>query len=219
MYLMRATFLIDIVQPLRDNPALFIGERGMVRSPSLNILLLSSDVDLQAQLKHELREANLTMSKDWDSLPRTATKRPFDLVLVEARRGFDSLAGLHRTVDPAGTVVLSGNRAVLRQAGHFAQTIHWNGRPATASGDNLGLEDYIQSKLSDFVKGMKSSAARNLHPMLISAVERPLIALALKETNGNQIQAARLLGMNRNTLRKKITELRIPIKREKTRTS
>jgi DNA-binding protein Fis len=174
-------------------------------------------VDLQAQLKQELREANLTMSRDLDSLPRAVTKRAFDLVLVEARRGFDSLAGIHRTVDPAGTVVLSGNRTVLRQAGHFVQTIRWNGRPATF-GDNLGLEEYIQSKLSDFVKGMKSSAARNLHPMLISAVERPLITLALKETNGNQIQAARLLGMNRNTLRKKITQLRIPIKREKTRT-
>ena len=41
----------------------------------------------------------------------------------------------------------------------------------------------------------------------------PLIALALRETNGNQIQAAHLLGMNRNTLRKKITEFGIPVKR------
>ena len=81
--------------------------------------------------------------------------------------------------------------------------------------DKLCLESYIESKLSEFVKGMKSSAGRNLHPMLISAVERPLITFALKETNGNQIQAAHLLGMNRNTLRKKISELRIPIKREK----
>ena len=79
------------------------------------------------------------------------------------------------------------------------------------------LEDYIESKLGDFVKGMKNGSARNLYPMLIRAVERPLITLALKETNGNQIQAAHLLGMNRNTLRKKITDLRIPIKREKAR--
>jgi two-component system nitrogen regulation response regulator GlnG len=53
--------------------------------------------------------------------------------------------------------------------------------------------------------------------MFMSAVERPLIALALKETNGNQIQAAQLLGMNRNTLRKKIVEHRIPVKRERMR--
>jgi two-component system nitrogen regulation response regulator GlnG len=63
---------------------------------------------------------------------------------------------------------------------------------------------------------MRRGSARDLHPMLISAVERPLIALALRETNGNQIQAAHLLGMNRNTLRKKITEFRIPVKRSRT---
>jgi two-component system nitrogen regulation response regulator GlnG len=64
---------------------------------------------------------------------------------------------------------------------------------------------------------MKTSSARNLHTMLIKAVERPLISLALKETNGNQIQAAQLLGMNRNTLRKKIADLRIPVNRESAR--
>ena len=81
--------------------------------------------------------------------------------------------------------------------------------------ENQKLEDYIEFKLGDFVKGMKSGSARNLHPMLIRAVERPLICHALRETNGNQIQAADLLGMNRNTPRRKIAELHIPVKREK----
>jgi two-component system nitrogen regulation response regulator GlnG len=49
--------------------------------------------------------------------------------------------------------------------------------------------------------------------MLISAIERPLITKALQETKGNQIQAAELLGLNRNTLRKKIQDLHIPVKR------
>jgi two-component system nitrogen regulation response regulator GlnG len=48
-------------------------------------------------------------------------------------------------------------------------------------------------------------------------VEEPLITLVLRETNGNQMQAADLLGMNRNTLRKKITEFRISVKRERAR--
>ena len=45
--------------------------------------------------------------------------------------------------------------------------------------------------------------------MIITEIERPLISLAIKETKGNQIKAANLLGINRNTLRKKIQELKI----------
>jgi two-component system nitrogen regulation response regulator GlnG len=77
----------------------------------------------------------------------------------------------------------------------------------------LPLEDYLEGKMGDFVKGMRNGSARNLHPMLITAMERPLITLALQETKGNQIQAAELLGLNRNTLRKKIHDLHIPVKR------
>jgi two-component system nitrogen regulation response regulator GlnG len=77
----------------------------------------------------------------------------------------------------------------------------------------LSLEDYVEWKMGDFVKGMHNGSGRNLHPMLISAIERPLIARALQETKGNQIQAAELLGLNRNTLRKKIHDLHIPVKR------
>ena len=82
-----------------------------------------------------------------------------------------------------------------------------------SKGHDLSLEDFLDQKMGDFVKGMHSGAAKNLHPMLISAVERPLISSALRETQGNQIQAAELLGLNRNTLRKKITNLHIPLKR------
>ena len=86
----------------------------------------------------------------------------------------------------------------------------------TGGGTPMSLEDYVEWKMGDFVKGMRNGSARNLHPMLISAIERPLIVRALQETKGNQIQAAELLGLNRNTLRKKIHDLHIPVKRDKT---
>ena len=54
----------------------------------------------------------------------------------------------------------------------------------------------------------------NLYSLVIERVERPLIDLTLKKTNGNQIRAAQILGINRNTLRKKITDLRIELKKE-----
>ena len=46
---------------------------------------------------------------------------------------------------------------------------------------------------------------------VIREVERPLITLTLQATRGNQIKAAEVLGVNRNTLRKKIKELGIPV--------
>ncbi|MBT5110198.1 MAG: nitrogen regulation protein NR(I) [Rhodospirillaceae bacterium] len=55
--------------------------------------------------------------------------------------------------------------------------------------------------------------AAGLYDRVIKEVERPLIALSLAATRGNQIRAAELLGLNRNTLRKKIRELDIPVVR------
>jgi two-component system nitrogen regulation response regulator GlnG len=94
-----------------------------------------------------------------------------------------------------------------------------NGQVQQGKSRDASLEGYIEMKMGDFVKGMRNGSARNLHPILISAVERPLIASVLRETHGNQIQAAELLGLNRNTLRKKIVDLHIPLKRTRAKPS
>ena len=52
-----------------------------------------------------------------------------------------------------------------------------------------------------------------LYDRVIEEIERPLIAMCLNATRGNQVRAARLLGIHRNTLRKKIGELQIPVVR------
>lgn len=48
--------------------------------------------------------------------------------------------------------------------------------------------------------------------MVLSLVEKPLIRIALEETDGNQTKAAHLLGVNRNTLRRKMHDYKIKIK-------
>jgi len=192
-----------------------------MRSSVFSLLLLTGDPDLQAQLEQELKKASIpvtiTVARDIGSLQRAVAKRTFDGVILETKRStVKDLAEVQREVDPSHTFILAGSRSVLRQTVGTVQAIrNGAGQPAGSVSHQFSLEDYLESKLGDFVKGMKTGSARNLHPMLIRAVERPLISHALKETNGNQIQAAHLLGMNRNTLRKKIAELRIPVNRGK----
>ena len=54
---------------------------------------------------------------------------------------------------------------------------------------------------------------RDIYDRVIAEVERPLIQMTLSATRGNQIKAAAMLGLNRNTLRKKIRDLEIPVVR------
>jgi two-component system nitrogen regulation response regulator GlnG len=55
--------------------------------------------------------------------------------------------------------------------------------------------------------------ASGLYSRILAEVERPLITLCLAATGGNQVKTAKLLGLNRNTLRKKIRELGVEISR------
>ena len=182
-----------------------------------SILLLTADADVQAQFKVMFKDASVTMARDIASLPKDLPKRPFDVVVLESRPGqesFPQMLPIH--IDPSHTLVITGSRTVLKRAPVMIQMMSQHPEHAKKSkGHDLSLEDFLDQKMGDFVKGMHNGAAKNLHPMLISAVERPLISSALRETQGNQIQAAELLGLNRNTLRKKIANLHIPLKRNR----
>ncbi len=55
--------------------------------------------------------------------------------------------------------------------------------------------------------------AHGLYDRILQEIERPLLTICLEATRGNQIKAAELLGLNRNTLRKKLRELDIRARR------
>ena len=73
----------------------------------------------------------------------------------------------------------------------------------------FGLEDLVRAKLRSFLGRIKGYHVEDLHTQILTQVERPLIELVLEQTRGNQLKAARVLGINRNTLRKKIKALGI----------
>jgi two-component system nitrogen regulation response regulator GlnG len=72
------------------------------------------------------------------------------------------------------------------------------------------VERHIREFLAAHDDGMGAS---DIYDRVIAEVERPLIRLTLAATRGNQIKAASMLGLNRNTLRKKIRDLEIPVVR------
>ena len=91
-----------------------------------------------------------------------------------------------------------------------------------SSADNLlvanlqtvSLERLVKSKL-EFLFQQREEAQvdlENLHQLVLEQVERPLIELALRAYNGNQVRTARMLGINRNTLKKKIDTYKIRIR-------
>ncbi|MFQ5904097.1 MAG: sigma-54-dependent transcriptional regulator [Candidatus Binatia bacterium] len=82
-----------------------------------------------------------------------------------------------------------------------------------AEVDNLSLEEIIHHKLEDYFQRTKGVDVDNLYSLVVERVERPLIELTLRKTRGNQIRAAQILGINRNTLRKKIADLHINLKK------
>lgn len=186
-----------------------------VPSSSFNILLLSADPDLQAHFKRSFKDGSVTVVKDVAALSKETAKRSFDAVILESKTNAAALGAAVTQVDPSSTLVVTGSRTVLKRASQLMRLLGKKKAVGSNGAMALSLEDYLECKMGDFVKGMRNGAGRDLHPMLISAVERPLITLALQETRGNQIQAAELLGLNRNTLRKKIAELHIPVKRSK----
>ena len=184
-------------------------------SSIFSLLLLSGDPDIQHQFKHAFKDASITIAKYSATLPKEITRRTFDAVIVEVKPGSSGTAVIPANIDHTHTLVITGSRTVLKRASKFMQVMARQ-KTAEANGkEALSLEDYLEWKMGEFVKGMRNGSGRNLHPMLISAIERPLITKALQETKGNQIQAADLLGLNRNTLRKKIHALHIPVKRSR----
>ncbi len=74
----------------------------------------------------------------------------------------------------------------------------------------LAVERHIKQFLAAARDGLPM---RDIYDQVIAEVERPLIQMTLAATRGNQIKAASMLGLNRNTLRKKIRDLDIPVVR------
>jgi two-component system, NtrC family, nitrogen regulation response regulator GlnG len=80
-----------------------------------------------------------------------------------------------------------------------------DGKPAT-------LEQDVQTHLAQyFAAHSEGLPPPGLYGRILPLIEKPLIEMTLKATGGNQVKAAFILGINRNTLRKKMVALKIKV--------
>ncbi len=70
--------------------------------------------------------------------------------------------------------------------------------------DQYSIEDVVELKISRFFDQIGTFYPENVFDLIMSKVEKPLLIQILRRVGGNQVQAAKILGINRNTLRKKI---------------
>jgi len=72
--------------------------------------------------------------------------------------------------------------------------------------EQMSLEDMVRCKLAAFLRQIDGYPVVGVHEDVLSRVERPLLDLVMEHTGGNQVKAAEILGLNRNTLRRKLSE-------------
>ena len=73
------------------------------------------------------------------------------------------------------------------------------------------IKEFLDEKLKRYLKAMKKLDNGYLYETVLAEVEKSLFTIVLNETAGNQLQASKILGINRNTLRSKIKEYKIRI--------
>ncbi len=186
--------------------------------PQLRFALLTKDSALKSRVARGDLQHTVKVLDDCSSLETAMGSEDFTGVILD-EPGPDvlpNLSELNGQLNLSKTFVYAGPLTAWRTLNQIPQIM--GGQEADGQEvdpKNVSLPSYVEKKIGDFVRAMNVGSGKNLHPTLMRAVERPLIELALRETHGNQIKAARLLGLNRNTLRKKITEFHISVSQAK----
>ncbi|HBO84340.1 MAG: two-component system response regulator [Deltaproteobacteria bacterium GWC2_42_11] len=151
--------------------------------------------DIPLLAEYFLQKFNNEMGMDLKSLSKDAVDALFSYAWQGNVRELENM--LHKAV------ILSPNPILSRSD---------LATPKQRGAQKEPLEEVIYNRLEDIISRLEGKSAHELYDMILPFMERPLITLVLKKTKGNQIKAAEMLGINRNTLRKKIKELKISLK-------
>ena len=68
------------------------------------------------------------------------------------------------------------------------------------------IEECVRTSLEGYFKTLRGTEPDGMYDMMVRVVEKPLLEVVMQQADNNQSRAAQWLGLNRNTLRKKLLE-------------
>ena len=68
------------------------------------------------------------------------------------------------------------------------------------------IEECVRTSLEGYFKDLRGTEPDSMYDMMVRVVEKPLLEVVMQQADNNQSRAAQWLGLNRNTLRKKLVE-------------
>jgi Fis family transcriptional regulator, factor for inversion stimulation protein len=68
------------------------------------------------------------------------------------------------------------------------------------------IDACVRDSLEQYFKDLRGAEPHSLHDMILAAAEKPLLEVVMKHADNNQSRAAEWLGVNRNTLRRKLVD-------------
>ncbi|WP_140625939.1 Fis family transcriptional regulator [Methylibium rhizosphaerae] len=68
------------------------------------------------------------------------------------------------------------------------------------------IEECLRDSLEVYFKDLRGAEPHSMYDMILKTVEKPLLDVVMQHADGNQSRAAEWLGINRNTLRRKLVE-------------
>ena len=80
------------------------------------------------------------------------------------------------------------------------------GRSSEAEARENELSSTVRKVMKQYFKDLDGEKTCDVYNMVVNCVEKPLLEVVMSHAQGNQTRAAELLGINRNTLRKKLQE-------------
>lgn len=98
--------------------------------------------------------------------------------------------------------IMHSNDNIYNKSLDYNYSIHNNN--LTEQLDSYSIEDIIDLKIGRFFDQLGNYYPDNVYELIMSKVEKSLISQVLKRVGGNQVHTAKILGINRNTLRKKM---------------